>query len=100
MGSEMCIRDRVKVMEAVDLNSDALIWRGTTANGRPGHPIVVSRSLFGALSSVTGDNGGSAVLKTNLARTHFVTLPGDRALCDLDTPEEWAAWRAARNKDY
>ncbi|PJE36025.1 nucleotidyltransferase family protein, partial [Pseudooceanicola lipolyticus] len=31
-------------------------------------------------------------------RVQLVPLPGQRARADLDTPEDWAAWRA-RHRD-
>jgi hypothetical protein len=29
----------------------------------------------------------------------LITLPARHAVTDLDTPEDWAAWRAARTLD-
>jgi molybdenum cofactor cytidylyltransferase len=43
---------------------------------------------------LTGDTGAREVLKRHSDRVHLVPLKGDRALTDLDTPEDWAAWRA------
>ena len=70
------------------------IWRGATEAGKPGHPIVFDQSHFAALATLTGDQGAKDLIKT--ARTALIPLPGTRALTDLDTPEAWAAWRAAR----
>lgn len=66
--------------------------RATSADGRPGHPVVFPARLLDRLSRVTGDTGGRAILADELVRAH--ALPGDRAVTDLDTPEDWAAWRA------
>lgn len=69
-----------------------LIWRGGTADGRAGHPAIFPRDLWPALSSVTGDEGGRSVLKRHADRVRTVALPGDMAVTDLDTPEDWAAF--------
>lgn len=86
--------DLAQVLAAVDLASDTLIWRGATEDGRPGHPVVFHADLFSQLSAVQGDQGGASVARAHLDRTVFVPLAGARALRDLDTPEDWATWRA------
>ncbi|RVT83926.1 nucleotidyltransferase family protein [Rhodobacteraceae bacterium CCMM004] len=72
---------------------DAIV-RGAGADGTPGQPVILPRRLYPALLALTGDTGGRAVLRDqDVALCH---LPGRRALTDLDTPEDWAAWRARR----
>ncbi len=71
-----------------------LILRGGTANGQPGHPAIFPREFWPALAEVTGDEGGRTILSQNLARVRVIPLPGPMAILDLDTPEDWAAWRA------
>lgn len=88
--------DLRKVLDAVDLTSGNLIWRGTTRRGRPGHPIVFAAPLFGEFARLAGDGGGREVVAEAAGRIVMVALPDDRARRDLDTPEDWAAWRAAR----
>ncbi|MEL7166442.1 MAG: nucleotidyltransferase family protein [Pseudomonadota bacterium] len=82
------------VLDAADAHPDALIWRGATQDGAPGHPLVVSRKLFAEFQALRGDTGGAQVAKAHRDRTHLVALPGNRARLDLDTPEDWTAWRA------
>lgn len=82
------------VLDAVDLASDHLIWRATTAQGAPGHPVVFKSSLWPALQALTGDSGGRDVARAHLDQTVYVPLPENHARTDLDTPEAWAAWRA------
>lgn len=94
---ELTTRDLQAVLGAVDTKSDDLIWRGTTEAGVPGHPVVLSELLFQDMLNITGDTGGAEIMRANRDRTHFVALPGQRAVCDLDTPEEWASWRASRS---
>ena len=70
------------------------ILRGASASGRPGHPVLFPARDVAALAGVTGDRGGRDLLAAVNDRVTLVTLPGDHALTDLDTPEDWAAWRA------
>lgn len=70
------------------------ILRGASAAGRPGHPVLFPARDLPALAALTGDQGGRAVLTANPGRVKLVPLPGEHAVTDLDTPEEWATWRA------
>jgi molybdenum cofactor cytidylyltransferase len=81
------------VFAARHLHPDALIWRGATEDGQPGHPIIFDSSLRGDFASLTGDTGGDAIVKSHAAATCLVPLPDTRARLDLDTPEDWEAWR-------
>lgn len=89
--------DLRKVQAAIDSHPDALIWRGATEDGRGGHPIIIENALFPAFSKLSGDRTGRDIIKRTGHRVHLVPLPGTRARLDLDTPEDWAAWRAARH---
>nr|WP_281376684.1 nucleotidyltransferase family protein [Rubricella aquisinus] len=73
------------------------IIRATTQDGRPGHPVLFGRRFFEALSRLTGDRGARDVLRD--AQDYIVDVPlaGQAAITDLDTPEDWAAWRAAKS---
>ncbi len=62
----------------------------------PGHPVLFPRRCFHALKTLTGDSGAKALLRVESVR--HVPLPGRHALTDLDTPEDWAAWRADQNR--
>jgi CTP:molybdopterin cytidylyltransferase MocA len=70
-----------------------LIWRGASIDGTPGHPTIFPRALWNALQAVTGDEGGRSVIQTHADLLRLVPLPGQMAIIDLDTPEDWAAWR-------
>jgi molybdenum cofactor cytidylyltransferase len=72
------------------------ILQATSAQGLPGHPVLFPASVLPELAALTGDQGARAVLARNASRMAFVTLPEEHAITDLDTPEEWVAWRAAR----
>ncbi|MFK7744036.1 MAG: NTP transferase domain-containing protein [Roseobacter sp.] len=89
----LTVQDLTRVAAAVDLDSKTMIWRGSTADGAPGHPVVFRASLFPKLMQVTGDSGGAEVIKAHKNTTEHVALPLDHARRDLDTPEDWAKWR-------
>lgn len=88
--------DLGKVAAAVDLTSDTLIWRGATDQGKPGHPIIFKADLFDQLAALTGDSGGRDVVEAAQPYVQLIPLADCRARNDLDTPEDWAIWRATR----
>lgn len=69
--------------------------RGATADGAPGHPVLLPKHLFPALGRLTGDQGAREVLRGE--KVDLIPLPGNHAVTDLDTPEAWAAWRGAQS---
>lgn len=73
-----------------------LIHRATTAEGQPGHPVIFPPWARAALLSVSGDKGAGAFLMAHAEKVIPVPLPKTHATTDLDTPEDWAAWRAAQ----
>lgn len=91
---ELTSADLIRVRDAVDVNSPTLIWRGATAQGAPGHPVVFANCLFHELCALSGDTGGAEVVARHRDQTCLVPLPKEHARRDLDTPEDWAAWRA------
>jgi len=70
------------------------IMRGASADGIPGHPVLFPRRLFSRLKKLRGDQGARDILAGDPAQ--IVALPAQHAVTDLDTPEDWTAWRAAR----
>jgi CTP:molybdopterin cytidylyltransferase MocA len=75
-------------------NDSETIFRACDMDGTPGHPVILPARLLPELTQITGDTGARGLL-----RAHPVTpvpLPGQHATTDLDTPEAWAAWRAAQ----
>jgi len=68
------------------------VWRGTSADGTAGHPVLFPARLFPAFAALKGDDGAKAVLAGEAVRP--LPLAGNRAVTDLDTPEAWAEWRA------
>lgn len=59
--------------------------------GQPGHPTAFPARLFPALAAITGDEGARSVLRAHPPRA--VPRPGRGPTQDLDTPEDWTAWR-------
>lgn len=87
----------VRRLAAAFAEDPTLPVRATTGDGaEAGHPVILPRRLMQEMGVLTGDRGARAVLEGEAIRT--VPLPGRRAVTDLDTPGDWAAWRAAREK--
>ena len=95
---ELTAGDLITVRQSVYDNPDKLIWRGATSDGKPGHPVVFDRSLFPHLSRLTGDGGAQSVVRAHRDRLHLERLPNQHALLDLDTPDDWARWRAGQSE--
>ena len=72
-----------------------LILRATAADGTPGHPVLFPDWALPGLAALTGDSGARDLLLQHRNRTDLIALPARHAVTDLDTPEDWAAWRAA-----
>ena len=89
------LADIEAVLAAATAHPDALIWRGVTEDGRHGHPIVFSSALRPEFEALTGDSGGEPIVSPRRAETVTVPIPGNRARLDLDTPEDWTAFRNA-----
>lgn len=93
---EITAADLTALVDASDAAPRAAIWRGATEDGKPGHPILFAPETLSRFDALKGDDGGKAVLAAFADRIHLVPLPGTRARRDLDTPEDWARWRAER----
>ena len=83
--------DEIAAVRAAHDASPDRICRGTDASGRGGHPVLFPARYFDDLAALTGDAGAKALIARDGVLP--VPLPGDAATLDLDTPEEWAAWR-------
>lgn len=75
-------------------SAPAAILRAVDHDGTPGHPVIFPADLFPALGACQGDTGARDVLRGHPDRVILVPLPDRHATTDLDTPEDWAAWRA------
>lgn len=83
-------------MLAAHLQRPDALLRGASGT-EAGHPVVFPADLVPALRDLQGDAGARPIVQAHRTRLHLVPLPGRAALIDLDTPEDWAAWRAARS---
>lgn len=86
--------DMAAVLEGPTIAPDALIWRGATDDLQLGHPILFDGSLRENFATISGDQGGNCIVRPYRDRTHLIPLPDQRARRDLDTPEDWAEFRA------
>ncbi len=93
---ELETADFETLLDAAKTQPGALLQAQDDA-GTGGHPVIFPRAVFGALQTVTKDRGARDILRANRDHVVPVPLPGTRATRDLDTPEDWATWRAARS---
>lgn len=91
---ELTRTDLAALLAAREKHPDALVWRGATAEGTPGHPVLFDASLFPQFDDLSGDEGARPVIRAAAGSVATVDLPAMHAITDLDTPEAWAAWRA------
>lgn len=68
--------------------------RATDSRGTPGHPVIIPSRLFSKIAGLRGDHGARALLDQE--RVNLCPLLDLRATTDLDTADEWSAWRAGR----
>ena len=93
---EVTAGDIDRLIAAFDPSAGREIVRATDADGTPGHPILFGARFFETLSRLEGDRGARDLLREAAEFRVEVALPGKAATTDLDTPEAWAAWRAAQ----
>ncbi|MCO4848423.1 MAG: nucleotidyltransferase family protein [Yoonia sp.] len=86
------------VLDSMTAHPKNVIWRGASSDGQPGHPIIFDSSLRPAFADLHGDNGGESIVKPLASRTYLHRFNDNRARHDLDTPEDWSAWRAASDR--
>lgn len=84
------------LMIALSRQAPDAILRAAGRDGTPGNPVLFPASLLKDLRQITGDKGARDLLQRHARKVRLVPLPGQNALTDLDTPEDWAAWRAAQ----
>ncbi|MFN6951968.1 MAG: NTP transferase domain-containing protein [Albidovulum sp.] len=91
---DITIEDVQRLAAAFD-DDPATPVRATSADGTlDGHPVILPRRLMPEVAVLTGDCGARVVLEGETLRR--VPLPAHHAVTDLDTPEDWSAWRAGR----
>jgi len=70
----------------------ARVLRAANLKGVAGHPVILPARLLPELHLLSGDEGVEKILLGE--PISLCPLPGDHALTDLDTAEDWASWRA------
>ena len=75
----------------------APIVQAASEDGKPGQPVVFAAKFLKSVSKLGGDEGARSILKAHAKDVALIPLKGNRAVVDLDTPEEWAKWRADRS---
>ncbi len=83
-----------RLIAAFDPEEGREICRAVAEGGQPGHPVLFGRRFFETLAGLTGDRGAREVVREAAEFVTDVPTPGRGAVVDLDTPEDWAAWRA------
>lgn len=66
--------------------------------GKPGHPVAFTRAAFADLLALTGDQGATALLKSQPEAVAYLDTADSGVLLDVDTPADLeaaaAAWKA------
>lgn len=90
--------DMKMIAQIIDIHheDEDFILRGASL-GHPGHPVLLPADLAAEIAGLTGDEGARSILARHRARLRLVDLPGRAALTDLDTPEDWLAWRSSQD---
>ena len=88
--------DLARVVQAFEDQVATSIVQATSADGTPGHPVLFPADLARGFGDLSGDEGARSIVKANADRRVYVALPDNHAITDLDTPEAWAKWRAAK----
>jgi molybdenum cofactor cytidylyltransferase len=84
-----------RLIAAYDPDDGREICRAVSADGTLGLPVLFGRRFFESLTSLKGDRGARDVLRESAEFVTEVPTDGRAAVIDLDTPEDWAAWREA-----
>lgn len=87
--------DDLRRMLTAQRDAPDAILRAVDCDGLQGHPVIFPADLFPTLGTCHGDTGARDVLRAHSERIVTVPLPDRHATTDLDTPEDWAAWRAS-----
>ncbi|MGR3290195.1 MAG: NTP transferase domain-containing protein [Paracoccaceae bacterium] len=81
------------LIAAFDPSENREICRAVTQDGSAGHPVLFGRRFFESLAALSGDKGARDIIRDATDFLVDVPTPGNGALTDLDTPEDWEKWR-------
>lgn len=88
---DVTTKDMSHLIAAWRTTPDEII-QAATPEGQPGQPVIFPARHFAALTALSGDRGAKSIIDSHGARR--VGLPGAAAVTDLDTEQDWQAWRA------
>lgn len=91
---DVACTDIDRLIAGFDPGEGRAIVRAVDSQGRSGHPVLFGRRFFEALGGLEGDQGARSIIDEHAEFVVDVPLAGAAARTDLDTPEDWAAWRA------
>ena len=86
-------REDIELLVAAHQKNPEVIAQAISTNGRLGHPVVFPNRCFKSLITLKGDKGARALIAQDRKAIKHIALPGSHATNDLDTPEDWMAWR-------
>lgn len=92
---EITVADLQTILTAFQHAGNTPLVQATSADGKPGHPVLFPASCLPEFAALTGDTGARSVLQAHRNTLLRIALPEVHALTDLDTPEAWDAWRKA-----
>lgn len=87
-----------KLIAAFDATQSHEICRAMAADGSVGLPVLFGRRFFEALANLQGNLGARDIVKNSSDFLVDVTTPGQGAVIDLDSPEDWELWRKGRHE--
>ena len=85
-----------RLIEGFSPQDDREICRAIAENGAPGHPVLFGERFFENLALLEGDRGARELLGRASRFLVDVPTPGLGAVIDLDTEEDWSAWRSGQ----
>ena len=94
---ELSAEDLVAMTSAHEAAADQILR--AMSGDTPGHPVIFPKRCFKALKTLSSDQGAREVIKSDSKETGRVALPKGHAITDLDTPEDWATWRAQNSQN-
>jgi CTP:molybdopterin cytidylyltransferase MocA len=63
--------------------------------GRPAHPTLLARSIWPAVTSLTGDEGARQLIRAHPEWRHLIEVGGEPPM-DIDTQDDLARWLSSR----
>lgn len=91
---EISTDDYLNIINNFNADPNSNIHRAASHDGTPGNPVLLPKWALADLNVFTGDAGARHLLRQYSDRVRLVRLPESHATTDLDTPADWAAWRA------